>query len=85
MNDRLKMDNYLLVLKSTVEVYVHGTLESSNQDVRNLLKESLNDTLSMQADTYELMTNYNWYDVSNVEEVEIRKTLTKIKSNSNQK
>lgn len=83
MNDKLKMDNYLLVLKSTVEVYVHGTLESSNNDVRNLLKESLNDTLSMQADTYDLMTNYNWYDVSNVEEVEIRKTLTKIKSNSN--
>ena len=30
MNDELLMENYLLVLKSTVEVYVHGTLESLN-------------------------------------------------------
>lgn len=82
MNDRIIMDNYLLLLKSTVEVYVHGTLESSNNDVRDLLKESLNDTMTMQADTYDKMTEYNWYNVSNVESVEIRKTITKINSNN---
>ena len=38
MNANLIMENYLLVLKSTVEVFVHGTLESSNPDVRELLK-----------------------------------------------
>ena len=43
MNDQLIMDNYLLILKSTVEVYVHGTLESSNNDVRKTLKDNLND------------------------------------------
>ena len=32
--DRILLDNYLLVLKSTVEVYVHGTLESSNKDIK---------------------------------------------------
>ena len=53
MNDKLIMDNYLLVLKSTVEVYVHGTLESSNNDVRELLKSGLDDTLRHQADTYD--------------------------------
>ena len=40
MDDRLIMENYLLVLKSCVEVYVHGTLESSNKDVRETLKYS---------------------------------------------
>ena len=41
MNDQILLDNYLLLLKSTVEVYVHGTLESTNKPVRNLLKKSL--------------------------------------------
>ena len=35
-NDKIFLDSYLLLLKSTVEVYVHGTLESSNKKVRNL-------------------------------------------------
>ena len=55
MNDQLLLDNYLMILKSTVEVYVHGTLESSNNDVRNLLKDSLNDILNSQANTYDEM------------------------------
>jgi len=80
MNDKLIMENYLLVLKSTVEVYVHGTLESSNSDVRSVLKESLNDTLEEQADTYDKMTNYGWYNINNVQPSEIRNTLSNIQS-----
>ncbi len=83
MNDQVLMDNYLLILKSTVEVYVHGTLESSNKDIRNLLKECLNDTMSMQADTYDKMTEYGWYQVNNVDTTQIMETLNKVKSNSN--
>ena len=80
MNDQLIMDNYLLVLKSTVEVYVHGTLESSNNDVRNALKDNLNDIMNSQADTYDLMTRYGWYPVNNVNSNMISNTLSKINS-----
>ena len=80
MNDQLIMDNYLLVLKSTVEVYVHGTLESSNEGSRNVLKECLVDTLTNQANTYDLMTKYGWYNVSNVDATKVNETLTNIKS-----
>ena len=45
MDNKLIFENYLLVLKSTVEVYIHGTLESSNQDVRSNLKNNLNGIL----------------------------------------
>ena len=31
MTDKLLMENYLMILKSTVEVYVNGTLESSKR------------------------------------------------------
>ena len=80
MNDQLIMDNYLLVLKSTVEVYVHGTLESSNEDSRSILKECLVDTLTNQANTYDLMTKYGWYNVSNVDATKVNETLNNIKS-----
>lgn len=82
MNDQVRMDNYLLILKSTVEVYVHGTLESSNQDIRNLLKSCLDDTMSAQARTYDEMTKYGWYKVNNVETTTINQTLNKVKSSN---
>lgn len=78
MLDRLIMDNYLLVLKSTVEVYVHGTLESSNNSVRQLLKNGLDDIMKAQANTYDKMTEYGWYSITNVKENVIKQTLNKV-------
>lgn len=80
MNNKLLMDNYLLVLKSTVEVYVHGTLESSNDDVRENLKYGLDRIMTCQAETYNKMTNLGYYSVNNVDDIEISKTLNKIMS-----
>ena len=80
MNDQLLMDNYLLVLKSTVEVFVHGTLESSNKDIRELLKKGLDETMTHQADTYDKMTEYGWYKVNNVEKTEIEQTINTIEN-----
>ena len=82
MTDQLIMDNYLLVLKSTVEVYVHGTLESNNQKVRSLLKKNLDNTLTMQEKTYTEMVNRNWYVVSNVDKNTIKKTYNKVINNN---
>ena len=82
MSDQLLMENYLLLLKSTVEVYVHGTLESSNEDVRNLLKESLNSIMTYQANTYDLMKNNGWYQTNNVEVSKISQKLNKLESSN---
>lgn len=79
MDNQLLMDNYLLVLKSTVEVYVHGTLESSNSDIREKLKYCLNQILESQANTYDEMTKYGWYNVNNVDVSTVNQTLTNIK------
>lgn len=80
MLDKIIMENYLLVLKSTVEVFVHGTLESSNKDIRELLKEGLDEIMKHQADTYDEMTRYGWYQVNNVESTTINQTINTIKS-----
>ncbi len=81
MNDKLLMENYLLLLKSTVEVYVHGTLESSNEDVRSILKGNLNEILTSQANTYDEMTKYGWYTINNVNSNLIEDTLNKVQNN----
>ena len=81
MNSELALNNYLLLLKSTTEVYVHGTLESSNNDVRNLLNDSLNDILSSQANTYDLMTQNNWYTTENIQNNKITEAINKLNSN----
>lgn len=80
--DKLLMENYLLVLKSTVEVFVHGTLESSNKDIRETLKQGLDEIMNCQASTYDLMTKYGWYPVNNVEKRTIQQTLTKVQSSN---
>ena len=80
MNDQLLMDNYLLIIKSTIEVYVHGTLESSNPDIRELLKYGLDETIKHQANTYDEMTKYGWYNINNVDRQTIKQTLTTIQS-----
>ena len=81
MIDQLLMDNYLLILKSTIEVYIHGTLESSNKNIRELLKCGLEETLKHQANTYDKMTEYGWYTVNNVKKNVIKETLNTIKNN----
>ena len=82
MNDKLIMENYLLLLKSDVEVFVHGTLESSNLKTRKLLKTVLFDILSSQARCYDEMTKYGWYTVNNINKSTIGKSLQKIKNQS---
>lgn len=80
MDDQTLMENYLLILKSTVEVYVHGTLESSNQDARDVLKRGLDETMEHQAKTYDEMTAKGWYVVQNIKASEVKQTLTKVQS-----
>ena len=82
MSDQLLLDNYLLILKSTVEVFVHGTLESSNSDIRKLLKCGLDDIMECQANTYDEMTKYGWYQINNIKASEISKTLKKLESSN---
>ena len=75
MNDKLLLENMLLLLKSTVEVYVHGSLESSNKTVHTALKHNLDEIIKLQDELYKKMTEYGWYVIENIEAKEIKKTL----------
>ena len=79
MNDQLIMENILLILKSNMEVYVHGTLEASNKAVHEALHSGLEETLKLQHNLYQKMTECGWYTVSNVSTKAIQDTLKKLK------
>lgn len=78
MNNELIFNNYLMLLKGVVEVYIHGTLESSNEDVKETLKTSLEDILNSQRDTYNLMVQQDWYQVNNIKTNVIDQTYKKV-------
>ena len=79
MKNKDIMENYLLVLKSTVEVYVHGTLESANKIVRSVLNSGLDETLKCQEKTFHEMSMCGWYQVCDIKKDEICKTINKLK------
>lgn len=78
MNSQLALDEYLLLLKSSCEVYVHGTLESAHKDVKDLLRNSLLDIIKSQEDTYNLMVENGFYTVNDVKTSEIQKIITEM-------
>ena len=81
MSDKELMNNYLLVLKSNIEVYVHGTIESTNQSVRNVLHKCLHNTLEYQSNTFDEIKEYGWYKINNVDTNDIKKAYDKLCNN----
>ncbi len=77
MTDQEIISNYLLLLKSEVEVYIHGTIESSNNTSRDALKNGLSDILVSQYETYKLMVQKGFYNVENVKKSSIKKIYDK--------
>ena len=78
MNDQVLMENYLLILKSNMEVYIHGTLESSNQSIRSTISSCMQDTLVSQNNTFQLMSDYGYYNIENIPCKDIKKSLKKL-------
>ena len=81
MNDNILMENMLLLLKSTTEVFVHGTLESSNKHIHIALRHGLDEILKMQDELYNKMTECGWYNIQNVEPKMIKQSIKKLESN----
>ena len=79
MNAKERLGNYLSLLKSEVEVYIHGTIEASNKNVKDLLKTSLIEILLCQENTYNIMCSLNYYTINNTTPSNIKKVYDKLK------
>ncbi len=78
MNDKLIMESILLLLKSSVSVYLHGTLEASNKLIHNTLKNGLDEIMKMQFLVFNKMNECGFYKLTNVDKKRISDTLNKL-------
>ena len=71
MEDRELMEKELLVIKGVCDLYMHGSIESSTQNVHQTFKTALNDSLCVQDTIYDKMAAKGWYPTEQVEQSKI--------------
>lgn len=71
MNDKNLMENILLLEKGVCDLYMHGTIESSTDNVHNTFSSALNNALCMQDEIYDKMAAKGWYPTEQVEQNKI--------------
>ena len=74
MNDQAIMENLLLTTNGMCDLYMHGAVESSTQNVHQAFGSALDDALCMQSDIYQQMEQRGWYqsqqaDAQQIEQV----------------
>lgn len=61
MNDQKIMENLLLTTKGVCDLYLHGAIESSSQNVHSAFDDALETSLCMQNSIYQKMSEQGWY------------------------
>ncbi len=73
MNDQDIMENLLLTTKGVCDLYMHGTIESSTQNVHTAFDEALGQSLCMQDGIYQKMSAQGWYQMEQAPQQQIDK------------
>lgn len=68
MDDRNLMENMLMLEKGVCDLYMHGAIESSTQNVNKVFSDSLNQSLKLQEDIYGKMQAKGWYKTEQAEQ-----------------
>ncbi|MBR1421881.1 MAG: spore coat protein [Ruminococcus sp.] len=71
MNDQELMENMLMLEKGVCDLYLHGTIEASTDNVRSSFGSALNSSLSMQDQIYSKMSEKGWYKTDCAEQDKI--------------
>ncbi len=71
MDDQNLMKNILLLEKGVCDLYMHGSIESSTDNVHQTFKTALNESLCIQDSIYDDMTAKGWYSTEQVEQTKI--------------
>ena len=61
MNDKEIMENLLQTTKGVCDLYLHGAIESSTQNVHAAFDDALDRSLCMQDGIYKQMAAQGWY------------------------
>ncbi|MCD7892486.1 MAG: spore coat protein [Erysipelotrichaceae bacterium] len=77
MNDKELMEGLLLTSKGVADLYLHGTIESSSAHVHSSFDSALCESLKMQNQIYDAMTQMGWYQTEQAKMDEIAKVKQK--------
>jgi len=80
MEDKTVMHTLLTLSKNMCEILVHGTIESSNVEVKKCFKKALDKYLTIQENIYTLMEEKGWYKLENTTESKIKKAKNKFEN-----
>ena len=77
MDDRSLMENMLMLEKGACDLFMHGSIESSSQDVHQAFTGSLNSAIEMQNQIYAKMQAKGWYPAEQVQQTKINEVKMK--------
>ena len=84
MDDKNLMQNILLLEKGVCDLYMHGSIESSTQNVHQAFKTALNDSLNIQDTIYTKMSAKGWYQTEQAEQTKIDNLKQKFSAQQSQ-
>jgi spore coat protein CotF len=77
MNDKELFEDILLTVKGGSDLLLHGTIESSTQNVHSAFNKALNDTLRMQNEIHSKMASKGWYPSEQADQNKINQAKQK--------
>ena len=77
MNDKEIMENLLQTTKGVCDLYLHGAIESSTQNVHAAFDDALNQNLCMQSQLYNEMSQQGWYPMQQADQQQIQQVHNK--------
>ena len=75
--DKEIMENLLNRVKGVCDLYMHGTIESSTQNVHAAFDDALEESLCMQNEIYNQMSQQGWYPMEQAPQQQIDKVRDK--------
>ena len=76
-DDRAIMVNILSVIKGNCDLFMHGTIEASTSNVHQAFKSSLDESLQVQKEIFNHMSQKGWYSPQQAEQQKISQTKQK--------
>lgn len=77
MNDQELLEDILLTIKGAADLYLHATIEASTPNIKNEFHDALHETLKIQSDIYNKMSEKGWYPQEQAQQQQIDKVKQK--------
>ena len=84
MQDKLLMQDILMLEKGVCDLYMHGAIESSTNNISEAFKCALNDSLTMQDEIYKKMVSKGWYQTQQAQQSQVDTLKQKFSNSSMQ-